>query len=113
MNPSLIGSQFWGLGVGWFPVKHIRHGFSLVRREGGHINEQLYALILRGADDGAGICMPNEDDVALNPGQRLDPARPTSSLRLVSGIGAQTTPSPCFCKGRMISAQLAHSAQAP
>jgi thioredoxin reductase (NADPH) len=37
----------------------------------------------------------------------------TSSLSVVSRRGAQTTFNPCFCKGRMISVQLAHSAQAP
>jgi hypothetical protein len=52
-----------------FPVKHFSHGFSLVRREGCHINQQLYALIFRGADDGAGVGMPNEDNVASNPSQ--------------------------------------------
>src|SRR5258707_1000050 len=66
---GVIGGQFWGLDVGWFAVKYLRHGFSLVRREGCHVNEQLYALIFGSTDNRPRVRMPNEDYVDLNPGQ--------------------------------------------
>src|SRR5260370_40244486 len=98
--------------MGRLTQENVRHCFPFVWCEGGHVNERLYSLVLSGTNDCPSVGVPTR---TISPPilAKTRSSAPTSSLRVVSGIGAQTTSKPCFCSGTMILVQLAHSAQAP